>query len=386
MLTNNFPKLREKPTPFYFYDLSVLSDTLKTLFKSSNRFGYKVHYAMKANANIEILQLVKANGFGVDCVSGNEVKRALSVGFSACDIVFAGVGKTDEEIRYALKVGISCFNCESSEELAVIQELAKQNDTIAKVALRLNPNVNAQTHKYITTGIEENKFGINREDLPGIAKQLIGYTNVKLVGLHFHIGSQITDLSVFKVLCEKINTIQQECKSYGFQFEHINVGGGLGVDYSNPDMNMIPDFDSYFKVFKQELKLDSHQQLYFELGRSVVAQCGVLISKVLYVKQGRKNDFAILDAGMTELLRPALYQSNHKIQNISKQYLTPNVSNKKYDVVGPICESSDCFGKGIILPITERNDLIAIRSVGAYGEVMASQYNLRSLPKAYYSK
>ncbi len=384
MISTNFPHLEAKKTPFYFYDLSVLSNTLEELLKTAKVHNYKVHYAMKANANIKILEKIHSYGFGVDCVSGNEIKRALSIGFSADDIVFAGVGKTEEEIIHALRVGISCFNCESVEELMVIQELAKEYNTIAKVALRLNPNIDALTHKYITTGKTENKFGIRSEDIPRIAKELEGDMYVKIVGLHFHIGSQITSLSVFKALCKKVNAIHKQCNSYGLNFEHINVGGGLGVDYSNPDDNMIPDFEAYFKVFNEGISLKDNQQLHFELGRSIVAQCGLLVSKVLYVKKSEHNNFAILDAGMTDLLRPALYNSSHKIENISKQEQTSNLLN--YDVVGPICESSDSFGKNIELPKTERNDLIAIRTVGAYGEVMASQYNLRSLPQAYYSE
>ena len=252
--------------------------------------------------------------------------------------------------------------------------------------MRLNPNVDALTHKYITTGLEENKFGIDSDDLPRALDKLSNYDSINVIGLHFHIGSQITDLNVFKTLCTKINIIKKECVNHGLTFEYVNVGGGLGVDYDNPDANLVPDFASYFSVFNDNLILEQGEQLYFELGRAVVAQCGSLVSKVLYVKEGRNNNFAILDAGMTELLRPALYQSYHKVENISKQDSNINPSNSKYDVVGPICESSDCFGRGLTLPNTERNDLIAIRTTGAYGEVMASQYNLRKLPEAYYAE
>lgn len=383
MVSSNFHHFESKKTPFYFYDLSVLTETLDKLSKTTRKLNYKVHYAMKANANTRILKKICSYGFGVDCVSGNEIKKALSVGFIAENIVFAGVGKSEDEINYALSVGISCFNCESVEELEVIQELAQEKNVIARVALRFNPDVDANTHKYITTGKTENKFGISSKDIPKLSRQIAESKNINIVGIHFHIGSQITSLSVFKSLAEKVNIIHETCNSYGLEFEHINVGGGLGIDYLNPDENIIPDFNSYFNVFNEGIVLKDGQQLHFELGRSIVAQCGLLVSKVLYVKAAEKKSFAILDAGMTDLLRPALYNSVHKIENISKN--KDALDSFSYDVVGPICESSDSFGKEVILPKTERNDLIAIRSVGAYGEVMASQYNLRELPKAYYS-
>lgn len=374
-------QLSNYATPFYYYNLNLLEDTLNSINKAVENTCFKVHYAIKANANDEILERIKLKDFGIDCVSGNEVKKAIESGFSAQDISFAGVGKTDEEINYGLEQEIFTFNVESLAELRVINELAQLKGKIAGIAIRLNPNVNAKTHHYITTGLEENKFGINAWELPELFDLLPEFKSVKLKGIHFHIGSQINDLTVFKSLCNRVNDFQSQFKERGIELDHVNVGGGLGVNYTAPDEESIPDFESFFNVFKKFLKVQPNQEVHFELGRSVVAQCGSLISRVLYIKEGVKTNFAILDAGMTELIRPALYQSFHKIENISKHDLE---NTKKYDVVGPICESSDCFGKAIDLPLTERGDLVAIRTAGAYGEVMSSSYNLRDKAKAYY--
>lgn len=374
-------KFQTLTTPFYYYNMQLLEDTLKSL-ASANKYGFHIHYAVKANTNNRILKLIKQYGLGADCVSGGEVKKAIETGFPADHIVFAGVGKTDEEILYALNANIFCFNCESSQELEVINELAGKTNKIASVALRINPNVNAHTHHYITTGLEENKFGINVWELETLIPKIKTLKNINLVGIHFHIGSQITDLNVFKSLCVKVNEIQQWFKIHHVALQHINVGGGLGVDYQDPEGKPMPDFNQYFDVFAKFLELERGQQVHFELGRAIVAQCGSLISRVLYIKNGINTNFVILDAGMTELIRPALYQSYHKIENLSKQNSTANF---KYDVVGPICESSDCFGKSVQLPETLRGDIFALRSTGAYGEVMASNYNLREKAPVLYS-
>lgn len=377
----NIQKFQNTPTPFYYYDLALLKKTLEALKKESDNYGYVVHYALKANANDEILRVIKSYGLGADCVSGNEVKKASEEKFD--QLFFAGVGKSDEEINIALDRNITCFNCESLQEIEVINELAKNKNKIAQIAFRINPNVNANTHKYITTGLEENKFGINLWELEEVVKRTQQLKNIKIVGIHFHIGSQITDLSAFKTLCLRVNEIQNWFISHNIPLNIINVGGGLGVDYHDPDKHLIPDFESYFKLFKNFLEIRPNQKVHFEIGRAIVAQCGNLISKVLYVKKGVSTSFVILDAGMTELIRPALYQSYHKIENISSLVSRPS-SLVRYDVVGPICESSDCFGKAMMLPETKRGDIIAIRTTGAYGEVMASQYNLREKVKAIY--
>ena len=368
------------PTPFYHYNLKILEDTLLAVKTETDKYNYHVHFALKANSNSTILELISEHGLGADCVSGNEVQKAADCGFKSNDMVFAGVGKTDTEIKIALKNNIFCFNCESLQEIEVINELAHEQNKTAKIALRINPNVNAKTHHYITTGLEENKFGINIWELEGVVNTLPQLKNIELIGLHFHIGSQITDLSVFKGLCIRVNEIQKWFYNHHIIVDHINVGGGLGVDYENPDQNLIPDFKTFFKLFNDLIVLRPKQQLHFELGRAIVAQCGTLLSKVIYIKKGINTNFAIIDAGMTELIRPALYQAFHKIENLT----STAKEVERYDVVGPICESSDCFGKALMLPTTLRGDLIAIRTVGAYGEVMASQYNLRDLVTCYY--
>lgn len=374
-------QLKKHATPFYFYDLNILDATLQAIQQAIENKPYVVHYALKANADKRILERIRKAGFGIDAVSGNEIQWALENGFEGNQIAFAGVGKTDAEIMIALKSDIFTFNVESIPELIVIDDIASKCGKKAPIAIRLNPNVNAKTHHYITTGLEENKFGINYWELDALLEQLETLKNIELKGLHFHIGSQIRDLSVFKNLCNRVNEFQKEFRARNIHIGHINVGGGLGVNYQNPDEELIPDFDTYFSVFDNFIDLLPHQTLHFELGRAVVAQCAALIAKVLFIKEGVKTNFAILDAGMTDLIRPALYQSFHHIQNISKPQENPTY---KYDIVGPICESSDCFGKAVSLPQTVRGDLIAIRSAGAYGQVMRSQYNLRDFAQTVY--
>jgi diaminopimelate decarboxylase len=373
---DQFQKLE---TPFYYYDTERLDRTLQLVASLARQNGYRVHYALKANANVPILKRISGYGYGADCVSGYEVRRALETGFKPSDIVFAGVGKADWEIEFGLENGISCFNSESIQELEVINEIAERKGVKAPVALRINPHVDARTHHYITTGIEENKFGINPWDWDKVIRFLNKSANLEWVGLHFHIGSQITDFDVFKGLCTRINEIQAWFACNNLTPAILNVGGGLGIDYSNPDSDG-PDFKAYFDIFRQHLDLQPGQEVHFEPGRALVAQSGSLISKVLYVKEGVKTRFAILDAGMTELIRPALYQAFHAIENLSSVK-----GEMLYDVVGPICESSDCFGKAVNLPETRRGDLIAIRSAGAYGETMSSNYNLREKVKTWYS-
>ncbi len=373
-------KFKELETPFFYYNIDRLKNTLVEIKKASDKFGFLVHYAMKANANDKILKIINDYGFGADCVSGNEVKKAVEIGFSPKKIAFAGVGKSDKEINLSLDADIFAFNCESLQEIEIINELAEKKGKVADIAVRINPNVNAHTHHYITTGLNENKFGINLWQLDKLFDLLRKYENIRLIGIHFHIGSQITDLNVFKNLCLRVNEIQEIFINNQILVEHINVGGGLGVDYEHPDNDNFIDFEAFFGLFHRFLDLKHGQELHFELGRSMVANAGSLISRVLYIKKAVKTNFAILDAGMTELIRPALYQAYHKIENLSS---TKGI--EFYDVVGPICESSDTFAKTVQLPETKRGDLIAIRTTGAYGEVMTSKYNLRDIAPAVYS-
>lgn len=371
-----------KETPFYYYDLNVLEDTLDAAYAASSKRGFHVHFALKSNFNSRLLEMIQSKGFGADCVSGNEVQQAINAGFDAKMITFAGVGKSDKEINLALAHDIFAFNVESIQELEVINELAAVQGRKAKVALRINPNVDAHTHHYITTGLDENKFGVTNAELERAAAVIRKCENIELIGLHFHIGSQITDMNVFKSLCVKVNEWKNWFEERGVIIKVLNVGGGLGVDYHNPDTNAIPDFEAYFDIFDKFLERTPQQEVHFELGRALVAQCGSLISKVLYVKNGVKKNFLILDAGMTELMRPALYQAFHKIEKLGDANATELIN---YDVVGPICESSDCFGKEVTLPLSKRGDLVAIRTAGAYGEVMSSRYNLREEIRYVYS-
>lgn len=377
---SSFASLR---TPFYHYDLPLLRRTLDAIRAAvADHNNFQVHYAVKANANPVILQTIARQGFGADCVSGGEIEAALYAGFPAEKIVFAGVGKADWEIELALRAGIACFNVESLPELEVINDMALAMGRVANVAFRVNPNVDAHTHAKITTGLNENKFGIAMDDLLPAIRRTAEMKGVRYVGMHFHIGSQILELDVFDHLSERINELQARLEADGIHTSSINVGGGLGIDYADPDAHPIPAFADYFRRFATHLRLRPGQQLHFELGRSVVAQCGTLVARTLYVKHGHTKDFLIVDAGFTELIRPAMYGSSHAIQNLSA---APGSTSSVYDVVGPICESSDVFGKDITLATAGRGDLIAFRSAGAYGEVMASTYNCRRLPQAHFT-
>ena len=383
-MKGTFPvnKFRELETPFYYYDVNVLRETLSCINKEAGKYNnFCVHYAVKANANHKVLTIIRESGLGADCVSGGEIRAAIKAGFPTNKIVYAGVGKTDWEINLGLDYDIFCFNVESVPELEIINELAAAKGKTARVAFRINPNVGAHTHANITTGLAENKFGISMEDMDKVIDMAGTLPHVKFVGLHFHIGSQILDMGDFVALCNRVNELQEKLYARQIIVEHINVGGGLGIDYAHPNRQAIPNFTEYFATYHKHLKLRPQQTLHFELGRAVVGQCGSLISKVIYVKQGTNKLFAILDAGMTDLIRPALYQAYHKIENI-----TSEEPMETYDVVGPICESSGVFGKAIDLNKAHRGDLFALRSAGAYGEIMASAYNCRALPKGYTSE
>lgn len=379
----NYPvdRFQQIETPFYYYDTEVLQTTLDEINKQTENDPFIVHYAYKANVNPKLLSIIKDAGLGADCVSGGEIQAAINAGVDVNKIVFAGVGKADWEINLALDQSIFCFNVESIPELEVINELAEKKGKKASVALRINPDIDARTHHKITTGLNENKFGINMEDMEEVSNLLPTLKNIDVIGVHFHLGSQITDMTVFQDLCVRLKEIQQFFKDKNIPLQHINVGGGLGVNYEHPNHFPIPDFESYFRIFREHVVLEKGQTLHFELGRSIVAQCGSLVSRVLYVKKGVRKDFAIIDAGFTDLIRPAMYGAYHRIENLSS-----NLPLAEYDVVGPICESTDVFAKDYYINKPHRGDIIVIRSAGAYGEIMASQYNLRALPQSYTSK
>lgn len=367
-------------TPYYYYDTQLLGETLAAIKSETDKHeGWHLHYAVKACANPKVLRQIQQAGFGADCVSGGEIRTCLKNGFPASEIVFAGVGKADWEIELALEAGIQCFNVESIPELEVIAEIAERMGKVANVSFRINPDVGAHTHAHITTGLAENKFGIAKEDMVRVIRIARQMSGIRFVGLHFHIGSQILQMDDFQALCFRVNELQDQLEAEGItDVKDINVGGGLGIDYQNPDGHPVPDFKAYFDTYAKYLKLRPGQHLHFELGRAVVGQCGSLVTRCLYVKQTATKEFVIVDAGMTELLRPALYGAHHQIQNLSS-----TSPERTYDVVGPICESSDTFARDCQLPQTKRGDLIALRSAGAYGETMASQYNCRELPAAY---
>ena len=372
-----FKKLR---TPFYYYDTNLLRQTLKEISTNMDSCMH-VHYAVKACANPKVLAIIAEEGFGADCVSGGEIKAALQAGFPADKIVYAGVGKSDWEIELGLDADIFAFNVESIPELEIINQLATLKGKKARIALRINPNVGAHTHANITTGLAENKFGIDMQDMEHVISVANGMEAIEFIGLHFHIGSQILEMEDFTALSRRVNEIQDRLEAAGIStVSDINVGGGLGIDYQHPDHNLIPDFTSYFNTYRKKLRLRPGQKLHFELGRAIVGQCGTLLARVLYIKSNPIKNFCIVDAGMTDLIRPALYDAYHHIENLTAE--TPN-DFVTYDVVGPICESSDVFIKNYGMPRTKRGDLIAFRSAGAYGEIMASGYNCRTLPQGY---
>ena len=439
---NDFGRVEELATPFWYYDMDVFRKTVKLAASLSERYGIGAHYALKANVEPRLVSYIASKGFGADCVSGNEVKYAVESGFARSSIVFAGVGKSDKEISDALDLGIGCFNVESLMEMQVIDAIAASKGVRANVSLRINPNIDAHTHRYVTTGLYENKFGISRHEFEAAIDILKSSKALDFKGLHFHIGSQITDVEpVYSLECERAAEIVEWFEAHGMEVGSIDLGGGLGVDYDEPDENPVPDFEKWFSIIDRKLRRRPEQSVSIEPGRSMVAQCGSLITRVLFVKSGETKTFLIMDAGMNDLIRPALYGAYHKIENLSAYYARTesaesedltrhhqmpageqrsgglalgcarrpdrplekgvggietnggiendivNCSQRErlYDIVGPVCESSDVWGEGRELPYSKRGDILAIRSTGAYGSVMSSRYNLRDLAPAVFS-
>ena len=379
-------KLENISTPFYYYDIDLFRRTIDCAAEIARKYNIKIHYAVKANVERRLLEEISAKGFGADCVSGNEVLHAHSCGFPAEKIVFAGVGKSDKEIYNALKLGIEAFNCESLQEIYVINEMAHRHGVKARVSVRINPDIDAHTHKYVTTGLYENKFGISQHEFDKLIDILKKSENIQFYGLHFHIGSQITRVDeVYALECQRVNEIVAYFERQGLKVENINLGGGLGVDYDDPDENPIADFETWFKTIAENINRREDQSVHIEPGRSLVAQCATLISRVLFVKSGETKNFLIMDAGMNDLIRPALYGAYHKIENLSAEQRTFFPTHQAYDIVGPVCESSDVWGAGRLLPLSVRGDLMAIRSTGAYGQVMASRYNMKDLAPSVFS-
>ncbi len=366
-------------TPFYYYDLDILEKNLLNLKNTLKPFN-KVHFSVKSNTNPRILSVIKNFNLGIDAVSANEIKHCINLGFNPKDIVFAGVGKSDEEIEYGIINNISYFNVESLQEIEVIDSISKKFSKKTTVSIRINPNIKSETHKKIQTGSSDDKFGIDLNDISHIPK-LRKLENINITGLHFHIGSQIINLKPFHDLCKISNEILNYLRENDIKIKNINVGGGLGIDYEYPENNLLSNFKEFINLFNNEIRLDKNQSIHFELGRSIVGQCGFLISKILYSKKSYDKNFLILDSGMNNLIRPALYNSKHKISNLTSK----NSDHLNYDVAGPICESSDTFAKDYRLVKSIRGDLIAIHSCGAYAESMSSNYNLRDNINSYYS-
>lgn len=374
-------KLRGYETPFYLYDIDLLRQTLDSVTAVASRYGFKLHYAIKANYDLRILQTIKEYGVGIDCASGNEVRCAIEAGFAPEGIVYAGVGKKDKEIRYAVEQGIFSINCESLQELEQIDRIAGELGKVQDIALRINPDIDPKTNSCIDTGQADSKFGISYEEVMDNVELIRSYKNVHIKGMHLHIGSQIRELHVFEYLCDKVNAIVGYLTSLGFEFDFVDVGGGLGINYDVPENEPVPNFASVFSIINQHLKVGG-KEVHFEFGRAIVAQCGELITSVLYRKDtatGKK--LVIIDASMTELIRPALYGAYHNIENISSE----ETRRERYCIAGTACESTDIFDQSVSLPVTKRGDLLTIKSAGAYGMSMASRYNQHDLPGAVYS-
>ena len=381
----DFEGLSRHETPFYYYDMDLFGRTVSHVAELSRRYGVKVHYAVKANAEPRLVRMMAEAGFGADCVSGGEVAFAVASGFASEEVMFAGVGKTDREIEAALSAGIGCFNVESLQELSVIDGIAARMGVKAPVAFRINPNIDAHTHRYVTTGLYENKFGISDYEFDAAIETVRSCTHLAFKGLQFHIGSQITLVeSVFSLECERVRQIIRYFEKRGLKIESIDLGGGLGVDYDSPDEHPVADFETWMRIISMHFA-DTPYSLHIEPGRSLVAQCGSLVSRVVFVKHGQSKTFLILDAGMNDLIRPALYGAYHKIENLSAPLRGERDRDCVYDVVGPVCESSDVWGEARVLHPSQRGDLVCIRTAGAYGSVMASRYNLRELAPAVFS-
>ena len=374
-------QLKEIETPFYLYDINLLRQTLESVVYESNKYNYKVLYAIKANNDDFLLSIIKEYGIGIDCASGNEVSTAIEMGFDPKTVVYAGGGKKDKEIRYALEQEILAINCESIEELQVVDALAAEMGKKADVGLRVDPDIDPKTNHCIDTGQADSKFGIAYDEILENVELIKSLKNINIIGIHIHIGSQIRELHVFENMCNKANAIVEKLESLGFSFRMVDVGGGLGINYDVPENEPIPNFASLFAIVREYLNVGD-KEVHFEFGRSIVGECGELIASVLFNKTtatGRR--LLIIDASMTELIRPMLYGSYHNIENITSE----EDVFKKYTVVGTACESTDVFDENISRKKSMRGDLLAIMSAGAYGRSMASEYNMHELPKAVYS-
>ena len=374
-------ELLELPTPFYLYDLDALQKRVD-FFKNQLPKNSHVHFAMKSNYNPKVLEVFKSASFGLDVVSSGELLLAKELGFANEHIVFSGVGKTRKEIELALRNKICQINVESEEELLRIANIAKSVGVVAPVAFRMNPDVDVETHPYIRTGFRDNKFGLDFSAIPRLLETLDGHKDsLVLRGLTLHIGSQIRMIEPFKLALEKTLSLYQDLQSKGYELSTFDVGGGLGIDYFDPDLSPEEDLiKSYGKLLEGTLG-SKVENILLEPGRVLVARFGYLITEVQYVKQTPHKNFLIVDTGMHHLLRPSLYQAHHRILPL-KDTKSPHLVS--FDVVGPICESSDVLGADRVLGSDlSQGDRLAIFDVGAYGSVMSSDYNRHERPQEY---
>ncbi len=356
-------------TPYYLYSENIINKNVDEYISELQNIDSLICYSVKANSNLSILSLFAKKGLGFDIVSGGELQRVMKAGGDMSKVVFSGVGKTDEEIEFALKQNIYCFNVESQGELNRIQTIASSLDVRANISLRVNPEIDAKTHPYITTGLSENKFGISQNDVLNSFKIISNFDSLNICGIDYHIGSQITDLEPFTDSAKKVLSIINELKKQNIFLSHVDLGGGLGISYNNESPVSRGDYvQSVVDIFK-----DTNLKIIFEPGRSIIGDSGILVTKVIETKNNKLGkNFIIVDAGMNDLIRPPLYNAYHKISSVTKHSTTKDV----FDVVGPVCETADFFGKDRHLS-ANIGDLIVIEDTGAYGFVLSSNYNSR---------
>ena len=358
-------------TPVYIYSKRTIVEHFRKIDSAFSGVDHLICYSLKANANMGIIKTLQKEGCGADIVSGGELYKALKAGISPAKIVYAGVGKTKEELENAIKNRIFMFNIESLPEAARISSVAVKLNKIAEVAIRINPDVDADTHRHITTGKKENKFGLNISKAKEIFKVIAGLKNLKVTGIHTHIGSQITTVEPYVLTLKKVITLRQELLKLGIVISRLNIGGGLGIIYKDETPSTPAAFADKVLPLLKPLGV----KVILEPGRFIVGNAGILVAEVQYIKKGEVKNYIILDAGMNDLIRPSLYDAFHNIVAVNKR-----PGRIKADVVGPICESSDYFGKNRLLPKVKEGDYLAIMSAGAYGFSMASNYNCRRKP------
>lgn len=361
---------KEQGTPCYIYSHATLTRHFQTFDQAFAAVPHLIAFAMKANSNLAILRLMASLGSGADIVSGGELFRALQAGIAPSKIVFAGVGKSPEEIAYALDSDILLFNVESPAELQAINDVARGKGLRARVALRVNPDIDPQTHPYITTGLKKSKFGIGADRALDEFTTAAALPNVEVIGVHAHIGSQLTQVSPFVDSLKRVVGLIETLKSRGIPIRYLNIGGGLGITYSDET----PPLPTEYAEAIMPLLQASQCEIIMEPGRVIAGNAGVMLTHVLYIKETGAKNFAIVDAAMNDLLRPSLYQAHHDILPVRQ---VPNASEAVFDVVGPVCESGDFLAQGRTLPAVKAGDLLAVMSAGAYGFTMASNYNSR---------